>query len=116
MWNKPNENELKALPPLYSVDNENRKSSGDIPIVMHFWIGGFDWYISEIDHENLDTMFGYANLADDQNAEWGYISLSELEELKSSFVEVDRDLYWEVRPAGEVENIKRSGGVFDYSR
>ena len=38
---------------------------------------GFYWLIAEIDPEE-DLAFGYANLNDDYNAEWGYISLAEL--------------------------------------
>jgi len=38
---------------------------------------GFYWLIAELDRkENL--AFGYANLNDDQNAEWSYISIEEL--------------------------------------
>jgi hypothetical protein len=38
---------------------------------------GFYWLISELDiKENL--AFGYANLNDDNFAEWGYISIEEL--------------------------------------
>lgn len=38
---------------------------------------GFYWLIAELDKkENL--AFGYANLNDDINAEWGYISITEL--------------------------------------
>ena len=40
---------------------------------------GFYWLIAELDKkENL--AFGYANLNDDTFAEWGYISLAELNE------------------------------------
>lgn len=38
---------------------------------------GFYWLIAEIDPED-DLAFGYANLNDGLNAEWGYISLAEL--------------------------------------
>lgn len=38
---------------------------------------GFYWLIAEIDPED-DLAFGYANLNDDYNAEWGCISLAEL--------------------------------------
>ena len=39
---------------------------------------GFYWLIAEIDPEN-HLAFGYANLNDDSFAEWGCISLAELE-------------------------------------
>jgi len=38
---------------------------------------GFYWLIAEYDPRD-DTAFGYANLADDDNAEWGYIQMSEI--------------------------------------
>lgn len=38
---------------------------------------GFYWLIAELDKES-NLAFGYANLNDDQFAEWGYISIDEL--------------------------------------
>ena len=38
---------------------------------------GFFWLIAEIDPDDR-MAFGYANLNDDMNAEWGYISLEEI--------------------------------------
>jgi len=38
---------------------------------------GFYWLIAEIDPEEL-LAFGYANLNNDDFAEWGYISIDEL--------------------------------------
>lgn len=38
---------------------------------------GFYWLIAELDPER-NLAFGYANLADDQMAEWGYIDVREL--------------------------------------
>jgi len=40
---------------------------------------GFYWLIAEIDPEER-LAFGYANLNNENNAEWGDISLAELEE------------------------------------
>jgi hypothetical protein len=53
-------------------------------IYGHFFIGGCDWFIAEWD--GGDLFFGYANLGDDQCAEWGYISFSELKSLNSLMV------------------------------
>lgn len=39
----------------------------------------FYWLIAEYDPKKR-VAFGYANLNDDQMAEWGYISIDELEE------------------------------------
>ena len=61
---------------------------------LHFFIGGCDWYVAELDDETWEA-FGYANLGDPQNAEWGYFSLPELETVVvgPGFV-VERDLLW----------------------
>ena len=48
---------------------------------------GFYWLIAELD-KNKNLAFGYANLNDDQFAEWGYISIEELSENRA---ELDKD-------------------------
>ena len=106
MWNTPSEDELKALPKLYETENVKDKN-----IFLHFFMGGSDWYISEYSPEE-ELFFGFAILNNDlQMAEWGYVSFKELKELKVSFLEVDRDLYWDVKKASEIENIAKAGGV-----
>ena len=40
---------------------------------------GFYWLIAELDPKKR-LAFGYANLNDDEMAEWGYISIKELED------------------------------------
>jgi len=48
-------------------------------------------------------------LGDMQNAEWGYISFNELKSIQlTGGFEVDNDLYWEPKPASDVEIIKRA--------
>lgn len=77
---------------------------------MHFFIGGCDWYATEYDCED-QLFFGFAILNGDLDmAEWGYFSLKELAEIKSSFVEVDRDLHWTKVQAQEVERICKAQG------
>jgi len=64
------------LPNLYETENTPLEKKviyqkWEIPQI------GFYWLIAELDpKENL--AFGYANLNDDQCAEWGYISIEEL--------------------------------------
>lgn len=78
MWNIPSQEILDKIPRLYETENiplENKQ------IYLHFFIGNCHWYIAEYDGE--DIFFGYAILNGDlQNAEWGYISFSELREIK----------------------------------
>lgn len=48
---------------------------------------GFYWLIAELDPKK-NLAFGYANLNDDQMAEWGYISI---DELIDNHAELDRE-------------------------
>ncbi|KAB2890961.1 MAG: DUF2958 domain-containing protein [Desulfobulbaceae bacterium] len=101
MWNTPSTTQLDSIPRLYATES--------IPLAeklvhLHFFIGGCDWYIVEYDGEDL--FFGYTILNGDiVNAEWGYISFSELQSIKIGFVEIDCDLHWEVVPAKQVPLI-----------
>ena len=105
MWNEPSE-QLNDIPKLY--ETEHKTTLPDKLIYLHFFIGGCDWYIAEYDGQDL--FFGFAILNGDyQNAEWGYISFSELKSIKvAGWLEVDFDLYWEPKPASDVEIIKRA--------
>jgi hypothetical protein len=101
MWNPPTVKQLAKLPALYATEKVELK---DKKIYMHFFLAGSDWYIAEFDGH--DTMFGYAILnGDTEMAEWGYISLAELKAIKLSFMQVDRDIHWTVKPASEIKNI-----------
>ena len=102
MWNIPSQEQLSSIPRLYETESTPLP---DKLIYLHFFIGGCDWYIAEWDGE--DIFFGYAILNGDiQNAEWGYISFSELENIKIGFSEIDCDLHWDIVPAREVSLIR----------
>ena len=104
MWNVPVPEKLAKVPRLYETENVPLK---DKIIHLHFFIGGCDWYISEFD--GGDTFFCYAILNNDlDNAEWGYISFSELKEIKIRGIEIDNDLYWKIRKASEVDKISQA--------
>jgi len=64
------------VPKLYETEDEPLEEK---TIYQKYEIPGlgFYWLIAELDEES-DLAFGYANLNDDQNAEWGYISIDEL--------------------------------------
>lgn len=109
MWNEPTRERLARIPRLYETE--------DIPLPdklvhLHFFIGGCDWYIVEYDGEDL--FFGFAILNNDlQNAEWGYVSLSELKAIKvHGCLEVDCELkeHWEVKRASEIDKIREANG------
>lgn len=103
MWNEPSKEVLDQVPRLYATEDVPAK---DKLIHLHFFLGGCDWYAAEFDGE--DIFFGFAILNNDHdNSEWGYFSFMELKALKvSGWLEVDFDLYWQVKPAGQVPRIK----------
>lgn len=109
MWAKPTKQDLAKMPKLGETDGD----TNDGTIVQgHFFLGGCDWFITEFDGE--DTFFGFAILNGDyQMAEWGYISFSELKELKiQGMFEVDFDKHWTKRPVREVEKIVQANGMY----
>ena len=102
MWNVPTEKQLSKIPKLYETENTPLK---DKIIHMHFFVGNCDWYIAEYDGEDLFYGFAILNGWND-SAEWGYICLSELKELKiPPGFEVDRDTFWEKTKASDIEKI-----------
>lgn len=87
-----------AIPLLYETE--------DVPLTdkvihLHFFAGGCDWYIAELDDDSWNA-FGYANLNDPRNAEWGYVSLLELEAVRVGPSVVERDLLWMPQPFSQV--------------
>ena len=109
MWNTPTEDRLSRIPKLYETEHVPLQEK---LIHLHFFIGSCDWYIAEYDGE--DIFWGFAILNHDfQNAEWGYISLSELKSIKvDGWLEIDCELeeLWCVRKASEIEKIRKAHG------
>jgi hypothetical protein len=104
MWNEPNNERLARIPRLYETEPIPLK---DKIIYLHFFIGGCDWFVAEYDRDDL--FFGYAILnGDQQNAEWGYISFSELKSIKISGIEIDCELeeQWQPKPVSQIPKIK----------
>ena len=104
MWNEPNQEQLARIPRLYATEGQPLE---DKLIYLHFFIGACDWYISEFDGQ--DIFWGFAILHEDyENAEWGYISFSELKAISIYNVEIDCNLHWKIRPAREVKKIAKA--------
>ena len=104
MWNEPSKERLDSIPRLYETETTTLANK---IIHLHFFIGGCDWYVAEYDGEDL--FFGYAILnGDTDNAEWGYISFSELKSISIRSLEIDCELeeYWEPKPASQIPAIK----------
>jgi hypothetical protein len=68
--------DMSKVPGLYSQENKNIEET----IIYQKWVlpfVGFYWLISEFNP--IDQIaFGFCNLNDDQNAEWGYVHLPEI--------------------------------------
>jgi Protein of unknown function (DUF2958) len=113
----PPANVLVGIPPLYGTEHVrvDRKV-----ICLHYFTGASDWWIAELDPET-GIAFGYVCLNGDKaNAEWGYISLPELEAIyltakvrtddtTGSIVSmvigpviVERDLHWQPCPFPDI--------------
>ena len=109
MWNEPSKKRLAKIPRLYETEHVPLK---DKLIHLHFFIGGCDWFVAEYDGEDL--FWGFAILNNDlQNAEWGYISFSELKDIKiQGCFEIDCELeeYWKVQRAAEIDKIRIGNG------
>jgi len=100
---------MNKIPRLYDTENVPLKEK---QVHLHFFIGGCDWYICETDGK--DIMWGFCILNNDyQMAEWGYVSLSELRDIKiDGWVEVDCELeaLWKVKRAVDVDRIRIAQG------
>ena len=83
MYKKTKHASADDIPQLYKTED----TLAEKKIIYQKWEIpeiGFYWLIAELDRrENI--AYGYANLNDDQFAEWGYISIDELIENNASF-------------------------------
>lgn len=106
MWNEPSKEILSKIPRLYETEGIKLKEK---LIYLHFFIGGCDWYIAEYDGE--DMFFGFVVLNNDlANAEWGYVSFSELKSISVHFCQVDNDVHWTICRASMIEKICEAHG------
>tara|TARA_R110002051_G_scaffold314950_7_gene392721 strand:- start:5381 stop:6037 length:657 start_codon:yes stop_codon:yes gene_type:complete len=81
---------MKKWPELYATE---RVPVAEKTIVAHYFGPAGDWYIAEADPET-GMAFGYSRLTSQPGtAEWGYINLPELEELRVGiWVGAEREL------------------------
>lgn len=103
MWNVPSRDRLDKIPRLNQTETTPTK---DKIIHLHFFIGGCDWFIAECDGDDLFWCF--ANLNDEQNAEWGYVSFNELKSFSVKGIEIDCELedFWQPKPVSQIPAIK----------
>lgn len=82
---------VDAMPRTYETDGQGMEAIAH----LHYFLGGCDWYITEMDIEaEPEQCFG---LADMGCPELGYISIPEL---LSAGAELD--LYWKAKPLSEI--------------
>jgi len=87
----------REIPKLYYQDEKGKNAI----VYLHYFSGGSDWYITELDKENNEG-FGYVVLnGDTQNSEFGYINMDELANSK-----IDLDLYWSFKTLNEIFDKK----------
>jgi hypothetical protein len=84
-WERDFKASLDTMPQTYEQDGLGK----DAIVHLHYFKGGMDWYITELDCEPGPQLqaFGWANLG--HGAEAGYICLPEL--FKTG---VEIDMYW----------------------
>jgi|GEM_PF-1832531 len=98
-------NIIRDMPVLYGTESTTSK---DKLLLLHYFYGSSNWYIiekaGEEDGQDAEA-FGYAILnGDDENAEWGYIDISELR----NSGKVELDFYFEPMRFSEL-NISANG-------
>lgn len=82
------EKQIKAMPKIYEM---SKKEVKDVTVGMHYFGGGTDYWIYELDQKTLEG-FGFVCLFGmTENAELGYVSIPEIMEIP--FIELD--LYWD---------------------
>jgi hypothetical protein len=93
-------NTMETMPATYETDGQGDEATAH----LHYFLGGSDWYIVERDiEEEQFQAFGLAILGQDtQNAEMGYINISEL--VRHG---VELDLYWTPKTVADIKKEKR---------
>lgn len=104
--------ELEEIFKKYPIGSQEELGANAKVIAKFFNpVGAGTWLITEADKlENGDyEMYGYCNLGDDEMAEFGYVSLSELQDIKLPFgMTIERDLYMS-KDINIVDAMKQNG-------
>lgn len=83
-----------------------RQETPDPIVIAKFFnpSGAGTWYATEYD-EKTKIFYGYVSIFGDINDEWGYFSLSELENFKGRLgIGIERDRYFDEGHISEVLN------------
>jgi hypothetical protein len=96
----PPKADRKKIPALYSGEDV---AAADKVVVLHYFVGGCDWWLTEVDFES-GMAFGFVNLGDPDMAEWGSVFLPELEAVKAhGWMVVERDCWWSLKKFSELK-------------
>ncbi|MCH9742253.1 MAG: DUF2958 domain-containing protein [Proteobacteria bacterium] len=89
-----------SMPVTYEQDG-----MGDNAVAfLHYFAGGMDWYITELDMtDGVTQAFGYADLG--YGGELGYISITEL----CNIPDIEIDLYWKPQTLSTIKMAKIKG-------
>lgn len=98
---------LAAIPPLYATE---KTPLADKVVHLHYFVGSCDWFVMELDREELRIAFGWVDLGDPQNAELGYFDLEELAQVEVQHpsglvLRVERDLHWQPVRFGDLRAV-----------
>ena len=96
--------------PLYSQDGKGLNAEVLVKFFNPTGVGS--WYITEANKlEDGDyEMFGYCHLGDDENAEFGNVLLSDLEDIKLPYgLKIERDMY--LKNGINLENALKRDGI-----
>ena len=116
----PPDKALSTIPGAYGSENV---AAEDKTIWLHYFSAASDHYLAEVWHEPGEEDepgqwmgFGYARLAAfPEGAEWGYLNLDELEQLRAETpdglpVLVERNLGWEPKKFSEIGQTQKEPG------
>jgi hypothetical protein len=78
---------MQAIPPLYATEKVDLP---DKQLHAHYFVGGCDWYIAELDPET-GRAFSFCH---GFPGEWGYVDLAEMEATVGAFSVIERDLHF----------------------
>lgn len=91
---------LNAIPQAEPTGNVD-----DWKVYLHLFIGGWDWYITNISDPVNGIAFGFVKSP--FGGEWGDIWLPELATVRAQGVfPVERDLYWTTCRFGDIKRIR----------
>jgi hypothetical protein len=97
--------ELKNMPTMDELDAGLGVDLNDVPVRVHYFGGTYDAYIVAIDADMY--AWGYVRFSHmPENAEWGVVSLAEMESLSVRNTIIERDLGWVPKNMNEINKKK----------